>query len=199
MAKDPVDHKTRELPTGLRIGYARVSTAEQDVQMQIDALETAGVSKLYKETGSGMKADRPELAHCLAALRPGDTLVVWRLDRLGRSLRDLVDTVEKLAADGIGLVSLTESIDTTTAAGKLIVHVFAALAEFERNLIVERTKAGLAASRKQGRRGGRPPAMTDKDIEVAIALSKSPDLTATEIAARLGVSKTTLYKYLPKT
>lgn len=194
MAKDPVDNRTRELPTtGLRIGYARVSTAEQ---MQIDALRAAGVSRIYQETGSGMKADRPELKHCLAALRAGDTLCVERLDRLGRSLRDLVEIIKQIHAAGGHLLSVEEKIDTGTNT-QLLLSVLDALVEFERRLVVERTSEGLAASRKQGRRGGRPSGLSEKDIQTAKALLASSDLTALEIAARLGVSKSTLYKYVP--
>lgn len=180
---------------GLRLGYAGASVT--DMQAQVDALQAAGCDRLYRETGTGQKADRPELSHCLTALRAGDTLVVCRLDRLARSLRDLVTIVNNLADAGIGLVSLAEALDTTTDAGKLIAKGFVIMAEFERSLIAERTQAGLAASRKQGRRGGRPAGMSDKDIEAAKVMLKSTDLTVAEIAARLGVSRTTLYKYLP--
>ena len=138
---------------GKRIGYARVSTDDQNLDLQRDALALAGCSTVYEETMSGKSADRPELGHCLKALRSGDTLVVWRLDRLGRSLPDLVGIVSSLEREGVAFESITERIETTSAAGKLIFHVFAALAEFERNLIRERTRAGLAAARARGTRG----------------------------------------------
>src|SRR3954467_1460073 len=135
------------------IGYARVSTGEQTLDLQLDALQVAGCGKVYQETASGAKADRPVLDEVLSYLRTGDTLVVWRLDRLGRSLKHLIEVVAALAERGIGFKSLTEQIDTTTPGGKLIFHVFGALAEFERDLIQERTQAGLAAARARGRLG----------------------------------------------
>src|ERR687891_507227 len=138
------------------IGYARVSTGEQTLDLQLDALKAARCSKVYTETASGAKADRPMLDEVLGYLRKGDTLVVWRLDRLGRSLQHLIEVVAALAERGIGFKSLAEQIDTTTPGGKLIFHVFGALAEFERDLIRERTHAGLAAARARGRNGGRP-------------------------------------------
>src|SRR5918995_4230730 len=143
------------------IGYARVSTGEQTLDLQLDALKAAGCGKIYEETASGAKAERPVLEDVLSYLRKGDTLVVWRLDRLGRSLPHLIETVAALAARGIGFKSLTEQIDTTTPGGKLVFHVFGALAEFERDLIRERTNAGLAAARARGRTGGRPKVLTD--------------------------------------
>src|SRR5919206_4316257 len=144
------------------IGYARVSTGEQTLDLQLDALAKAGCGKVYRETASGAKAERPVLEEVLGYLRPGDTLVVWRLDRLGRSLQHLIDVVAALAERGIGFKSLTEQIDTTTPGGKLIFHVFGALAEFERDLIRERTQAGLAAARARGRNGGRPALLDEK-------------------------------------
>src|ERR687894_1039466 len=142
------------------IGYARVSTGEQTLDLQLDALQAAGCGKVYTETASGAKADRPVLDEVLSYLRGGDTLVVWRLDRLGRSLQHLIEVVAQLAVRGIGFKSLTEQIDTTTPGGKLVFHVFGALAEFERDLTRERTHAGLAAARARGRQGGRPSVMT---------------------------------------
>ncbi|MBA3506476.1 MAG: recombinase family protein, partial [Betaproteobacteria bacterium] len=138
------------------IGYARVSTGEQTLDLQLDALHAAGCGTVYRETASGTKADRPVLEDVLSYLRKGDTLVVWRLDRLGRSLKHLIETVERLEAMGVGFQSVTEAIDTTTSGGKLVFHIFAALAEFERTLIRERTRAGLKAARARGRQGGRP-------------------------------------------
>ena len=143
-----------------RIGYARVSTADQDLAPQLDVLRAKGCDLTYSEHASGKKADRQELANAMKALRAGDTLVVWRLDRLGRSLPDLIATINELAERGIAFESVTEAIDTTTAAGKLVFNIFASLAEFERHLISERTRAGLAAGRARGRMGGRPPALT---------------------------------------
>ena len=145
---------------GHLLGYARVSTTDQRPGLQVDALERAGCYRVFTETASGARADRPVLAQVLDQLRPGDTLIVWKLDRLGRSLRHLVDVVTGLADRGVGFRSLQESIDTTTPGGKLVFHVFAALAEFERDLIRERTSAGLAAARARGRHGGRPSVMT---------------------------------------
>ncbi len=145
---------------------------------------------------SGKSADRPELGHCLKALRSGDTLVVWRLDRLGRSLPDLVGIVSSLEREGVAFESMTERIETTSAAGKLIFHVFAALAEFERNLIRERTRAGLAAARARGRNGGRKPALDDRQVREIRALLRDPEIQVTDVARRYGVSRTTLYRYV---
>ncbi len=145
---------------------------------------------------SGKSADRPELGHCLKALRSGDTLVVWRLDRLGRSLPDLVGIVSSLEREGVAFESITERIETTSAAGKLIFHVFAALAEFERNLIRERTRAGLAAGRARGRKGGRKPALDDRQVREIRALLRDPEIQLTDVARRYGVSRTTLYRYV---
>lgn len=178
------------------IGYARVSTDDQNLDLQRDALQKAGCHVIYEETASGKNAARVELAQCLKALRPGDTLVVWRLDRLGRSLPDLVSIIGELEADGVGFQSITEKIETGSAAGKLIFHVFAALAEFERNLIRERTKAGLEAARARGRKGGRKPALTEKAVKEIRQLLKNPDIEVTEVAKRYGVSRATIYKYI---
>lgn len=179
-----------------RIGYARVSTADQDLAPQLDVLHARGCEPVYSEHASGKTADRPELANAMKALRAGDTLVVWRLDRLGRSLPDLIATVNELAKRGIAFESVTEAIDTTTAAGKLIFNIFASLADFERHLISERTRAGLAAGRARGRMGGRPPALTPKQLREARLLLADPDATVTAVAERYGVSRTTLYKGL---
>ena len=158
---------------GHLLGYARVSTTDQHPQLQIDALTAAGCYRVFTETASGSRADRPTLEQVLDQLRPGDTLVVWKLDRLGWSLRHLVDTVTRLADRGIGFHSLQEAIDTTTPGGKLVFHVFAALAEFERYLIRERTAAGLAAARIRGRHGGRPSALTSHNLQVAQEMYRS--------------------------
>src|SRR3954449_1582077 len=151
------------------IGYARVSTGEQTLDLQLDALTKAGCGKIYQETASGAKAERPVLQDVLGYLRPGDTLVVWRLDRLGRSLKHLIETVSLLAERGIGLKSLTEQIDTGTSGGKLIFHIFGALAEFERNLIRERTNAGLIAARARGKKGGRPKSHLSDETKLQLA------------------------------
>lgn len=181
---------------GKRIGYARVSTDDQNLDLQRDALALAGCSTVYEETKSGKSADWPELGHCLKALRNGDTLVVWRLDRLGRSLPDLVGIVSSLEQEEVAFESITERIETTSAAGKLIFHVFAALAEFERNLIRERTRAGLAAARARGRKGGRKPALDDRQVREIRALLRDPEIQVTDVARRYGVSRTTLYRYV---
>lgn len=146
----------------MHIGYARVSTTDQHLDLQTDALHAAGCERLYTDTVSGAKVDRPGLTAALDACRPGDTLVVWKLDRLGRSLPHLVETVRDLIARGVGFQSLQESIDTTTSGGKLVFHIFASLAEFERDLIRERTNAGLSAARARGRKGGRPKGVDQK-------------------------------------
>lgn len=177
-----------------RIGYARVSTDDQNLDLQRDALKKAGCTVIYEEAISGKSAERPELEQCRKALRTGDTLVVWRLDRLGRSLSDLVKIVADLEQEKIGFESLTEKIETESAAGKLIFHVFAALSEFERNLIRERTQAGLTAARARGRCGGRKPKLDDKQIREIKVLLRDPDMRVSDVARRYGVSRTTLYK-----
>ena len=179
-----------------RIGYARVSTADQDLAPQLDVLRAKGCHPIYSEHASGKHADRPELAQAMKALRAGDTLVVWRLDRLGRSLPDLIATVNELAGRGVAFESVTEAIDTTTASGKLVFNIFASLADFERHLIGERTRAGLAAGRARGRMGGRPPALTSRQLREARLLLIDPEATVTAVAERYGVSRTTLYKGL---
>lgn len=182
---------------GSRLGYARVSTDDQNLDLQRDALACAGCRQVYEEKQSGKTAaDRPELAHVLADLRPGDTLVVWRLDRLGRNLPDLVRIVSELQGKGVAFESLTERIDTGTAAGELIFHLFASLAQFERNLIRERTRAGLASARARGRKGGRPLKLGPKEMREIRALLRDPDVTISGVATRYGVSRTTLYAYL---
>ena len=180
------------------IGYARVSTGEQTLDLQCDALVKAGCERVFQETASGAKADRPILAELLAYIRKGDTLVVWRLDRLGRSLPHLIETVAALAARGIGFKSLTEQIDTTTPGGKLVFHVFGALAEFERDLVRERTNAGLQAARARGRNGGRPLLLDAKKRAVAASLYADPNVSINDICKALGVSRTTLYRALHK-
>jgi DNA invertase Pin-like site-specific DNA recombinase len=184
-------------PKGMLIGYARVSTLDQNLALQRDALAEAGCGKIFTEQMSGAVADRPALHDALEYARSGDTLVVWKLDRLARSMKQLIETVEQLRIRGIGFRSLTEALDTTTAQGLLVFHMFSDLAEFERSLIRERTRAGLAAARRVGRTGGRPPKLTDDDLEAARALLANPDIGVTQIAHRLGVSPATLYRYLP--
>ena len=181
-----------------RIGYARVSTDDQNLDLQRDALRLARVESIYEETASGKSAARLELEHCLRALRAGDTLVVWRLDRLGRSLPDLVRVVAELEAKGIGFESITEKIETASAAGKLVFHVFAALAEFERNLIRERTRAGLAAARARGRAGGRKPKLDARQIREIKRLMSDPTIPVSQIAERYKVSRTTIYNVAPR-
>lgn len=179
------------------IGYARVSTVDQNLALQRDALTDAGCERIFTEQISGAVADRPELTQALQFAREGDTLIVWKLDRLARSVKQLIETVEMLRTRGIGFRSLTEAIDTTTAQGRLVFHMFSALAEFERSLIRERTQAGLAAAKRAGRTGGRPAKLSPDDIEAAKAMLTNPDIGVTQIAQRLGVSTATLYRYIP--
>lgn len=183
---------------GALIGYARVSTREQKLDRQLRALEAAGCVKVFADKKSGKNAQRPELKACLAYLRPGDTLVVPALDRLARSLQDLITLVGDLRRAGIGFRSLHEALDTTTPGGRLVFHVFAALAEFIRELIVEGTREGLDAARAAGKRLGRPPAMSAEQVRHARDLLTRPDNSVASIARLLGVSRSTLYKYLPE-
>lgn len=179
------------------VGYARVSTQDQDLSLQLDALQAAGCDKVYTEKASGAQRDRPQWQAALDYMRGKDTLVVWQLDRLARSLKQLIETVEHLGGRGIGLRSLTESLDTTTSGGTLVFHLFAALAEFERSIIRERTRSGLQAARRRGRIGGRPPALKSQDLAEARALLRDPDITVEQVAKRLGVTPSTLYRHLP--
>lgn len=181
----------------MNIGYARVSTADQNPTLQTDALHAAGCERIFVEAASGAQRDRPELQRALDYMRPGDTLVVWKFDRLARSMRQLIDTVDLLQSEGMGLRSLTEAIDTTTAGGMLVFHIFGALAQFERSIIRERTRAGLEAARARGRKGGRPPKLTKDDLRDAKALLRDPEISVAEAAKRLGVSPATLYRHLP--
>jgi DNA invertase Pin-like site-specific DNA recombinase len=184
--------------TGALIGYARVSTTGQLLERQRHALAEAGCLRVFADKLSGKNADRPELAACLDYLRPGDTLVVPSLDRLSRSLADLIGIVTTLRRQGVGFKSLHEALDTTTPGGRLVFHVFAALAEFIRELIVEGTREGLDAARGRGARLGRPPAMTAEHIRHARDLLTRPDNTVSSIARLLGVSRATIYKYVPE-
>jgi DNA invertase Pin-like site-specific DNA recombinase len=181
------------------IGYARVSTHDQTLALQQDALKQAGCDRVFSDTASGAKVERVGLEEAVAYLREGDTLVVWKLDRLGRSLPHLIETVRRLEQGAIGFKSLTEQIDTTTSGGKLIFHVFAALAEFERDVIRERTLAGLAAARARGRRGGHPRAVALSDakkIAIAQALYDDKSHSIADICRTLRVSRSTLYRYV---
>src|SRR5258706_16372559 len=183
----------------MEIGYARVSTLVQSVDLQTDALTQAGCRQIFTDTISGAKVERKGLADALSHLRPGDTLVVWCLDRLGRTLPHLIQTVEDLKSRDIGFKSLTESIDTTTSAGQLIFHIFGAIAEFERNLIRERTQAGLTAARARGRVGGRPKAAAldaPKKVAIAQRLYQDQHTSVAEICKTLRVSRATLYRDL---
>lgn len=177
------------------VGYARVSTAEQSLDLQKDALAAAGCGKVFEDVLSGAKADRPGLAAALEYARESDTLLVWKLDRLGRSLPHLIETVRVLESRGVGFKSLQEQIDTTTGGGKLVFHIFGALAEFERDLIRERTAAGLVAARARGRKGGRPKIMNEQMIKMAQALRADRSLSVAEICQQLGVSETTFYRF----
>ena len=179
----------------MNIGYARVSTDEQNLDLQRDALKKADCTLIFEEQVSGTKDRRPELEQALSHLRVGDTLVVWRLDRLGRSLRHLIDTVNSLAERGVGFKSLSESIDTTTSGGKLVFHIFGALAEFEREIIRERTKAGLEAARARGRYGGLKHKLTPKQVEMVRQLWAT-NTPVKEICDTLGISRATFYRYV---
>jgi DNA invertase Pin-like site-specific DNA recombinase len=211
MVKPPKPKQQRR-PTNVRlrdkallplIGYMRVSKADgsQVLDLQRDALLAAGVSErhLYSDTASGKKDDRPGLTACLQALREGDTLVVWKLDRLGRSLRHLVNVVHDLTSRGVGLRVLTgqgAAIDTTTPAGKLVFGIFASLAEFERDLISERTRAGLASARARGRKGGRKPKMTPAKLRLAMAAMGNPETNVGSLCRELGITRSTLYRHV---
>lgn len=178
------------------VGYARVSTQDQNLDLQITALKEAGCQKIFTEKASGAQRDRPELIAAMNYIRPGeDVLVIWKLDRLARSLKQLIETVEKLETQKIGLLSLTEAINTTTSGGRLIFHIFASLAEFERSIIRERTNAGLKAARQNGRIGGRPSSLTEKDLAVAKTLLQDISITVEDVAKRMQVAPSTLYRY----
>ena len=183
----------------MKIGYARVSTREQSLSMQVDALKKAGCDQIHEEIASGAKTSRPVLEETMRNLREGDTLIIWKLDRLGRNLAHLIHLTTKLIEKKVGLVSLNDPIDTSTAQGRMVFGIFASLAEFERELISERTQAGLKSARVRGRKGGRPKGMTQAAIEkatIAEALYKNGSIPVKKIAEQLGISKTTLYVYL---
>ncbi len=180
----------------MRIGYARVSTDEQSLDLQLDALKKAGCKRLFTDKASATKADRPGLAEALSHLRGGDVLVIWKLDRLGRTVKGLVDFVADLQGRGVQFRSLTDDIDTTTPAGRFFFHVMASLAQMERELLAERTRAGLAAARRRGRRGGRKRRMTPGKVESARKLLKG-GMSPRDVAQNLGVSIPTLYRWVP--
>ena len=185
--------------TKVKLGYARVSTQDQNLEMQLDALGKAGCEKVFQEKASGMKSDRPQLAAMQQVLREGDVIYIYKLDRLGRSLKHLLELTSDFEKRGIGLVSINDHIDTTTAQGRLIFNIFASLAEFERDLIRERTRSGLGAARARGRKGGRTRGISkeaEKTAMLAQTLYNERKLGVNEIAADLKISKMTLYKYL---
>ena len=188
-----------ETTSGRTIGYARVSTEDQDLALQLDALLKAGCREelIFTDKASGTKADRPGLDACLKEMQNGDTLLVWRLDRLGRSVAHLVKLIEDLREHGVGFRSICDgAIDTTTASGELIFNVFAALAQFERRLIVERTRAGLIAARARGHQGGRPRMAADNPrVRMAQALHRNPEMSIDDICRTLRISRATLYRY----
>lgn len=180
------------------IGYARVSTGEQNLDLQIDALKKAGCEKVFQETASSVKLDRKSLTEAFSYAREGDTLMVWRLDRLGRSLSQLIVFINELKARNVGFRSIVDSIDTTTPTGQFFFHVTGAFAELERNLIKERTKAGLESARARGKKGGRPRVLDDDALAMATQLHQNHQTTVDVIAKKLGLSKRTLYRYLQK-
>lgn len=183
----------------MKIGYARVSTQDQNLSMQLDALKAQGCEKIYQEKASGAKVERPELTKLIEHVREGDTVIIWKLDRLGRSLAHLVDLVGQLEDKGVGLISLNDPVDTTTAQGRLVFRIFASLAEFERELIRERTQAGLLSARRRGQKLGRPTGLSkdaDNKARIAETLYKEKHLSVNDIAKQLGISKATLYNYL---
>jgi DNA invertase Pin-like site-specific DNA recombinase len=180
------------------IGYARVSTQDQTLNLQKDALEKIGCSKIFTDTASGASTERKGLEEAIEFLREGDMLVVWRLDRLGRSLKHLIETITSLSNRNIGFKSITESIDTTTSGGKLIFHIFGALAEFERDIIRERTQAGLVAARARGRLGGRPKILNQKKVAMAQALCNDKSNSIGEICKTLNISRSTFYRYVKR-
>jgi DNA invertase Pin-like site-specific DNA recombinase len=180
----------------MNIGYARVSTDDQKLDLQMDALHSAGCNEIYQDVASGAKVQRTGLDKAVEYIRTGDTLVVWKLDRLGRSLKHLIDVVNNLNSRGVFFKSIRENIDTSNSGGKLTFHLFGALAEFERDIISERTMAGLAAARARGRVGGRPSVMNDQKIKLAKQLMANSSNNATDVAKTLGVSRATLYRHL---
>jgi DNA invertase Pin-like site-specific DNA recombinase len=181
----------------MKIGYARVSTQDQDLALQLDALTKEGCEKIFQEKASGAQRDRLELKAALSYMREGDILVVWKLDRLARSMKQLIETVEDFEGRGIGLKSLQDPIDTSSASGKLVFYIFAALAEFERGVIRDRTNAGLKSARERGCIGGRPPSLSAEDLQAAKAMLKDPNISVAAVAGRLRVAPSTLYRHIP--
>lgn len=181
----------------MKIGYARVSVDSQDHALQLDALHAAGCEKVFIETASGSRTDRPELAKLLEMARRGDVITVYRLDRLGRSLKHLIEIAETLERQGVGFQSLTEQIDTTTPSGRFMFSILGALSSMEREVLIQRTKAGLAAAAARGRRGGRPPVLDEAKVRAARAMLASGTMTTSEIARQLGCAPSTLYRHLP--
>lgn len=180
----------------MKIGYARVSTNKQDTDLQLDALKNEGCERIYSDVYTGRTKDRPELSKMFDALRSGDVVVVWKLDRLGRSLKDLIELIGHFKEKSIHFRSLSEDIDTTSATGELVFHIIGAMAQFERSLIQERTRAGLEAARARGRKGGRKPKLSHSDISKAKAMLSEKSITISEVASHFGVSRPTLYKYI---
>lgn len=178
------------------IGYARVSTENQSLDLQVDNLKKAGCEKIFSDVASGAKSERPGLKEALNYVRKGDVLVVWKLDRLGRSIKHLIEVVNDLKEKEIGFKSLQESIDTTTPGGKLIFHIFASLAEFEREIIRERTKAGLAAARARGKLGGRPKSLNDSEVKMLVKLHNDPTVKIDDICNQFNISRPTMYRYI---
>lgn len=186
---------TSPTPSGHKHGYARVSTQDQNLDLQVQALERAGCARIWQEHASGALRERPQLDQMLESILPGDTVVVWRLDRLGRSMAHLVTTIDNLAARGVGFISLTEGVDTTSASGRLVLGVFAALSEFERELVRERTNAGLAAARERGVTLGRPSVVTPQKLAAARVLIDQGS-TVADAAKAVGLSRPTLYRHM---
>lgn len=182
----------------MKVGYCRVSTHDQHLAMQQDALKSSGCEEIFSDIASGVKTGRPGLDEALSYLREGDTLVVWKLDRLGRSLQHLITTIKELTEKGVGFKSLQKNIDTTTSGGKLIFHIFSALAEFERDLILERTNAGLKAARARGRKGGRPPLLEQRQLKRIFEMYDEGNNTVAEICKIYNISRSCFYKYLNK-
>ncbi len=182
----------------MKVGYARVSTVDQNLDMQMDALKKENCREIFQDHASGIKSDRDGLVRALEFMREGDTLVVWKLDRLGRSLKHLIDIINLLNEKGMYFKSLQESIDTGSSGGKLIFHVFGALAEFERDMIRERTLAGIEAAKQRGRTGGRPRKLDEKMVEFARSMLDDKSNTVTDVCKALGITKSTLYRYLKK-
>lgn len=187
---------TENRTNGYLLGYCRVSTADQNEELQLDALKAVDCDRVFIDHSSGKLANRPALDTMLEAMRPGDTVVAWRLDRLARSVRHLLELVAQLESRGVGLRSLRESIDTNSATGRLTLHLFASIAEFERDLLVERTQAGLVAARSRGRRGGRPRVVTPEKLQTARAMYDSRDYDVAAIGRVLRVSRASVYRAL---